>query len=80
MLSADNEYQSAIELYGFSELSLKNATTKLEKGLANTTEYELAKQRFIDAKASLLKAKIVYYMRMQMLQFYETGNWNHIKR
>lgn len=78
--AADNEFQSAKELYGFSEISLRNATTKLEKGLASTTDYEVAKQRFMDANASLLKTKIVYYMRKQMLQFYETGNWNHINR
>ncbi|MBE9467768.1 MAG: TolC family protein [Bacteroidetes bacterium] len=76
--SAKNEYQSALELLYFSKLSLKNVSTKLEKGLANTTEYEAAKQRFISAKASLLKAKLIYYMRMQMLRFYETGNWKHI--
>lgn len=78
--AANKEYQSAAELFGFSELSLKNATTKLEKGLASTTDYEVAKQRFTDAKASLLKTKIVYYMRKQMLQFYKTGNWNHINQ
>ncbi|HAG16955.1 MAG TPA: hypothetical protein DCG69_10635 [Bacteroidales bacterium] len=78
--SADKEYQSAVELFVFSELSLKNATTKLEKGLASTTDYEVAKLRFMDAKTSLLKTKIVHYMRKQMLQFYKTGNWNHIDR
>ncbi len=76
--SAENEYESAFELYGFSELSLQNATKKLEKGLSSPTEYEVAKQRFVDATASLLKAKIIYYMRKQMLQFYQIGNWNHI--
>lgn len=78
--AADKEFQSATELFDFSELSLINATTKLEKGLASTTDYEVAKQRFTDAQASLLKTKIVYYMRKQMLQFYKTGNWNHINQ
>lgn len=72
------EYQSASELFEFSELSLNNATKKLEKGLASTTDFEVAKQRFMDASASLIKSRIVYYMRMQMLLFYKTGNWNHI--
>lgn len=76
--SAMYEYQSAIELYEFSELSLQNATTKLEKGLSSTTDYEVAKQRFIDAKESLLKSRIVFFMRKQMLEFYKTGNWDHI--
>jgi len=78
--SANNEFQSAVELYGFSELSLENATKKMEKGLASPTDYEVAKQRFVSAKASLLKTKIVYYMRKQMLQFYKNGNWNHINQ
>lgn len=78
--SAIYEYQSATELYEFSELSLSNATKKLEKGLASTTDFEVAKQRFIDASASLLKSKIVFYMREQMLEFYKTGNWDHIDR
>lgn len=77
--SANNEYQSAVELYGFSELALENATKKMEKGLASPTDYEVAKQRFTLAKASLLKAKLVYFMRKQMLKFYQSGNWNHIR-
>jgi len=77
--SAENEYHSALELYGFSELTLNNATEKLEKGLASPSEYEIAKQRFISANASLLKAKLIYIMRRQMLKFYQSGNWNHIR-
>ena len=76
--SAENEFYSAKELYEFSELSLKNVTKKLEKGLAGTTDYEVAKQRFILAKATLIKAKLMYIMRKQMLVFYSTGNWNHL--
>ena len=75
---AENEYQSALELYGFSELSLENATKKMEKGLASPTDYEVARQRFTSAKASLLKAKLIFFMRRQMLMFYQSGNWNHI--
>ncbi|NOR88451.1 MAG: hypothetical protein GQ527_12660 [Bacteroidales bacterium] len=76
--SAENEYQSALELHEFSELSLENATKKMEKGLASPTDYEVAKQRFTSAKASLLKARLLYFMRRQMLMFYQSGNWNHI--
>ena len=76
--SAENEYQSALELYGFSELSLENVTKKMEKGLASPTDYEVAKQRFTSAQASLLKARLLYFMRKQMLMFYQTANWNHI--
>lgn len=76
--SAEKEYQSSQELHDFSELSLKNVTKKLEKGLANTTEFETAKQRYISAKANLLKSKLVYVMRYQMLTFYQTANWNHL--
>ncbi len=77
--SANNEYQSATELYEFSELTLENVTKKMEKGLASPTDYEVAKQSFTSAKASLLKAKLIYFMRKQMLKFYQSGNWNHIR-
>ena len=76
--SAEKEYQSSQELHDFSELSLKNVTKKLEKGLANTTEFETAKQRYISAQANLLKSKLVYVMRYQMLTFYQTANWDHL--
>jgi len=76
--SAEKEYKSSEELYDFSNLNLKNVTKKLEKGLANTTEFETAKQRFISAKANLLKSKMIYIMRSDMLEFYQTGHWAHL--
>ena len=79
MQSAEDEYHSAMELYSFSELTLESASKKLEAGLASPTDYELAKQRFISAKASLLKTKLIYMMRKQMLKFYQSGNWNHLQ-
>jgi outer membrane protein len=77
--SAKNEYLSANELFGFSKLTLENVSKRLEKGLVSTTEFEAAKQRFISAKAGLLKSKLIYLMRKQMLEFYRTGNWDHLK-
>lgn len=76
--SAEKEYKSSEQLYEFSELNLKNVTKKLDKGLANTTEFETAKQRFISAKANLLKAKMIYIMRSDMLEFYQTSKWEHL--
>ena len=76
--SAENEYYSALELYEFSDLSLKNVTKKLETGLASTTDYQVAKQRYTFAKATLLKAQLIYMMRKQMLEFYKTGDWSHL--
>jgi outer membrane protein len=78
--SAENEYLSAVELKHFSQLSLKNIITKMEKGLAGTTDYDVAKQRYTSAQATLLKAKLIYIMRMQMLEFYRKGNWEHLYR
>jgi outer membrane protein len=76
--SAQSEYESSVELLGFSSLSLQNATKKMEKGLASTTDYEAAKQRFVSTEAELLKAKLLYMMRNQMLEFYITANWSHL--
>jgi outer membrane protein TolC len=76
--SAENEYKSALELHKFSLLTLKNVAKKLENGLASATDYEAAKQRLISAKASLLKARLIYVMRKQMLEFYQNGDWSHL--
>ncbi len=77
--SAESEYQSSIELHGFSKLTLQNITKKMEKGLAGTTDFEVAKQRFVYAEAALLKSKLIFIMRRQMLAFYQTGNWGHLR-
>ena len=77
--SAEKEYLSSIELQGFSKLTLQNVTKRMDKGLASTTDFESAKQRFVSAQAGLLKSKLIYVMRSQMLQFYKTGNWNHLR-
>lgn len=76
--SAESEYQSSIELHGFSKLTLQNITKKMEKGLAGTTDFEVSKQRFVYAEATLLKSKLIFIMRKQMLAFYQTGNWGHL--
>ncbi len=76
--SAKNEYESSLELDDYSRLNLKNISLKLEKGLASATDFEAAKQRFSSAEASLLKAKLIYVMRNQMVQFYLTGSWGHL--
>ncbi len=77
--SAEKEYESSQQLFQFSELNLKNMTKKLEKGLANTTEFQSAKQRMISAQANLLKAHMIYLMRTHLLEFYATGTWNHLE-
>lgn len=77
--SAESEYQSSIELHDFSKLTLQNITKKMERGLAGTTDFEAAKQRFVFAEAALLKSKLIFIMRKQMLTFYQTGNWGHLR-
>ena len=77
--SAESEYQSSIELHDFSKLTLHNITKKMEKGLAGTTDFEAAKQRFVYAEAALLKSKLIFIMRKQMLTFYQTSNWEHLR-
>lgn len=76
--SAKNEYESSVELHDYSKLDFANITKKLEKGLASATDYEAAKQRYVSAEATLLKAKLIYMMRNQMLEFYKSGNWGHL--
>jgi outer membrane protein len=75
---AEKEYYSSLELLDFANLSFKNISTKMEKGLANATDFETAKQRLSAAKAAKLKAKLSYIMYQQILEFYISGSWNHL--
>lgn len=77
--SAEKEFLSTQEMLNYSEISFKQMEKKLENGLASPTEYATAKQRFVSAKANLLKSKLIYVMYSQMLEFYMNGNWEHIK-
>jgi len=77
--SAEKEYQSAIELYKFSKISFQSAAKRLETGIANSSEFEIAKQRLFSSEVAKLKSELTYLMYRQILEFYRTGNWNHIK-
>ena len=76
--SAEKEYNSSLELYNSSKLSFQNAVKKLEKGLASTSDFDIAKQRLVAAEVEMLKAKLTYIMYIQILEFYKTGNWKHL--
>ncbi len=76
--SAEKEYKTSLELHRFSKLSLQNTSKKLEKGLAGTSDFEIAKQRLVLAEVEILKAKLTYIMYIQILEFYKTGSWNHL--
>lgn len=78
LVSAQNEYESSVELNEFSKLTLRNVAMKMEKGMSSATDYEAAKQRFVASESGLLKARMVYVMRAQMLEFYKTGAWDHL--
>jgi len=78
-IAAEKEYLSSVELYKFSELSFRNIAKKLENGIANTSEYEIAKQRLLSAKTAKLKSRLTYLMYKQILDFYRNGNWKHIR-
>jgi outer membrane protein TolC len=76
--SSENEYHASMESREFNLLSLKNVARKMEKGLAGATDFEASKQRVASAEAAVLKAKLIYIMRKQILEFYNSGNWNHL--
>ncbi len=77
--AAKESYNSYIELVKFNEMSLQTTAKKLEKGLVDTTEFEIAKQRLRMAKAQQLKSFLSYKIYQEILSFYQTGNWKHLK-
>jgi outer membrane protein len=78
LLSAEQEFAASVELRAYSLLALENVTKKMEKGLATPTEYETARQRYVLNEANLLKSKLMFILRRQMLEFYRTGSWEHV--
>jgi outer membrane protein len=76
--SAEKEYQTSLELYKYSSLAFKNTIKKLEKGLASTSDFEIAKQRLVSSEVEMLKSKLTYIMHTQILEYYKTGNWDHL--
>lgn len=77
---AENEMKSANELLTYSEVNLKQTEKKLDNGLADATDYAIVRQRYTLAQASLLKAKLIYLLQYQMLQYYQNGNWDFLGR
>ncbi len=76
--SAEKEYSRSLELYKYTKLSFQNTSKKLEKGLVGTNDFEIVKQRLASAEVEILKSKLTYIMYIQILEFYKTGNWNHL--
>jgi len=76
--SAQNEYEASVELNKMSKLTFESISKKIEKGLSSATDFEAAKQRLALSEAALLKSKLIFMMRNQMLEFYLSGNWGHL--
>ena len=76
--SAKSEFEASSEMYNYSLLTYKSMLMKMENGLANSTDYELAKQRMTSAKVIKLKAKYTYIMYSLFLDFYRNGNFNSL--
>ena len=76
--AASNAYTSSLALLEYSEMSFETVQKKLEKGLASTIDFELAKQQFSQAKADKIKSKLTYKIYHNILVYYQTGNWNHV--
>ena len=77
--AAEKEYTTSLELYKYSKLSFQNTSKRLEKGLVGTSDFEIVKQRLASAEVEMLKSKLTYIMYIQILKFYKTGNWSHLK-
>jgi len=77
--AASDAYLSAESLLEYSRMSFESIRKKLEKGRATTTEFELVKQQLRMAEAEKIKALLTYKIYRNMLVFYQTGNWNHLK-
>jgi len=68
--AAREKYYSSVEAVTFNEESFKYTSQKLEVGLVNSVDYNVAQNNLISAKSSMLQAKYEYIFKLKILDLY----------
>jgi outer membrane protein len=69
--SASREkYYSSVEAVKYNEEAFKYTSQKLEVGLVNSVDYNIAQNNLISAKSSMLQAKYEYIFKLKILDLY----------
>jgi outer membrane protein len=68
--AAQEKYYSSVDAVKYNEEAFKYTSQKLEVGLVNTVDYNVAQNNLISAKSSMLQAKYEYIFKLKILDLY----------
>jgi len=68
--AAREKYYSSVEAVNYNEEAFKYTSQKLEVGLVNSVDYNVAQNNLISAKSSMLQAKYEYIFKLKILDLY----------
>jgi len=68
--AAHEKYYSSVEAVKYNEEAFKYTSQKLEVGLVNSVDYNIAQNNLISAKSSMLQAKYEYIFKLKILDLY----------
>lgn len=68
--AAQEKYYSSVDAVKFNEEAFKYTSQKLEVGLVNSVDYNVAQNNLISAKSSMLQAKYEYIFKLKILDLY----------
>lgn len=67
---AQEKYYSSVEAVKYNEEAFKYTSQKLEVGLVNSVDYNVAQNNLISATSSMLQAKYEYIFKLKILDLY----------
>ncbi len=69
-LDAREKYHSSVEAVNYNEEAFKYTSQKMEVGLVNSVDYNIAQNNLISAQSSMLQAKYEYIFKLKILDLY----------
>lgn len=68
--NAREKYYASVESVNYNEESFKYTSQKMEVGLVNSVDYNVAQNNLVSAKSSMLQAKYEYIFKLKILDLY----------
>jgi outer membrane protein len=68
--AAREKYYSSVEAVNYNEEAFKYTSQKLEVGLVNSVDYNIAQNNLVTAKSNMLQAKYEYIFKLKILDLY----------
>jgi outer membrane protein len=68
--AAREKYMSSVEAVKYNEEAFKYTSQKMDVGLVNSVDYNIAQNNLISAQSSMLQAKYEYIFKLKILDLY----------